>query len=58
MVHLKMMKKTALKKLMEAYSARQSLQMGQIRFYCMSHGCGKTKDQKNWHWKTATSLMR
>jgi small ubiquitin-related modifier len=32
MVHLKMMKKTALKKLMEAYCARQSLQMDQIRF--------------------------
>ena len=31
-VHFKMKKKTQLKKLMEAYCARQSLQMEQIRF--------------------------
>ena len=31
-VHFKMKKKTKLKKLMEAYCARQSLQMDQIRF--------------------------
>jgi small ubiquitin-related modifier len=31
-VHFKIKKKTQLKKLMEAYCARQSLQMEQIRF--------------------------
>ena len=31
-VHFKIKKKTQLKKLMEAYCARQSLQMDQIRF--------------------------
>ncbi len=32
MVHFKMKKKTALKKLMQAYCARESLQMDQMRF--------------------------
>jgi len=37
-VHFKMKKKTQLKKLMEAYCARQSLQMDQIRFLRLFDG--------------------
>jgi len=42
-VHFKMKKKTALKKLMEAYCARQSLQMDQIRFLLDGNRLGENQ---------------